>query len=63
MSPTIILTLAIADSVHLLATMLGLMRGGVGKLPALKESIRINFLPVTITSLTTIIGFLGTEFL
>ncbi|MEE8296026.1 MAG: MMPL family transporter, partial [Sphingomonadales bacterium] len=61
-APTIILTLAIADSIHILVTMLNLMRDGVTKTAALKESIRINFLPVSITSLTTIVGFLALNF-
>jgi predicted RND superfamily exporter protein len=61
-APTIILTLAIADSVHLLVSMLGLMRAGQEKLQALKESVRINFVPVSITSLTTIVGFLSLNF-
>lgn len=58
MAPTIILTLAIADSIHILVTMLENMRNGRDKITALKESIRVNFVPVSITSLTTIIGFL-----
>lgn len=57
-APTIILTLAIADSIHIFVTMMGLMREGLGRLDALKESLRINFLAVFITSLTTIVGFL-----
>ncbi len=61
-APTIILTLAIADSIHILVTMLTLMREGTGKNEALKESLRINFLPVTITSLTTVVGFLALNF-
>ncbi len=61
-APTIILTLAIADSIHILVSMLGLMREGHDKLDALKESIRINFMPVSITSLTTIVGFLSLNF-
>ena len=62
MAPTIILTLAIADSVHILMSMRDLMREGKDKLTALKESIRINFLAISITSLTTIIGFLTLNF-
>ena len=58
MAPTIVLTLAIADSVHILISMIAGMREGKDKITALKESIRINFMAVTITSLTTIIGFL-----
>ena len=61
-APTIIMTLAIADSVHLLVSMFGLMREGQDKLSALKESVRINFMPVSVTSLTTIVGFLSLNF-
>lgn len=61
-APTIILTLAIADSIHLLVSMFALMREGQDPRSALKESVRINFLPVTITSVTTIIGFLALNF-
>jgi len=58
----VILTLAIADSVHILVSMIDLMREGKGKLDSLRESIRINFLAVSITSLTTIVGFASLNF-
>ncbi|MEE8285804.1 MAG: efflux RND transporter permease subunit [Gammaproteobacteria bacterium] len=61
-APTIVLTLAIADSIHILVTQLGLMREGADKITALKESIRMNALAVTITSVTTIVGFLAMNF-
>lgn len=61
-APTIVLTLAIADSIHILVTQLGLMRDGADKISAIKESIRINALAVSITSLTTIVGFLALNF-
>lgn len=58
MAPTIIMTLAIADSIHILMTMITGMREGQDKITAIKESMRINFVAVTITSLTTVVGFL-----
>jgi predicted RND superfamily exporter protein len=61
-APTIVLTLAIADSIHILVTLLGLMRDGFDKISAIKESVRINALAVTITSVTTIVGFLALNF-
>ena len=61
-APTMILTIAVADSIHILITMLQYMRAGNGKLESIKESIRVNFLPVFITSLTTVIGFLTMNF-
>jgi predicted RND superfamily exporter protein len=61
--PTMILTLAVADSIHILITMLQKMRNeGLDKMAAIKESLRLNFMPVLITSLTTIIGFLTMNF-
>ena len=61
--PTMILTLAVADSIHILITMLQKMRlEGYSKTEALVESIRLNFMPVFITSLTTVIGFLTMNF-
>jgi predicted RND superfamily exporter protein len=61
-APTIILTLAIADSVHILVTMFGEMMRGRDKRAALIESMRINAQPVFLTSLTTVIGFLSLNF-
>ncbi len=62
LAPTMILTMAVADSVHILVTMLEGMRTGQTKHAALVESLRINFLPVLITSVTTAIGFLSMNF-
>ena len=61
-APIVILTLAVADSIHILMSLRGLMREGMAKTDALVEAVRINFLPVTITSLTTIVGFLSLNF-
>lgn len=61
-APTIILTLAIADSVHILISMRNAMKSGMNKRDALVEAVRVNFLAVMITSLTTAIGFLALNF-
>jgi predicted RND superfamily exporter protein len=61
-APTVILTLAIADSIHILLTMIHGMQRGLEKRAALIESLRINFQPVFLTSLTTVIGFLTMNF-
>ncbi len=58
-APTIILTLAVADSVHILVTMLQKMRAGLARHAAIVESMRVNLGPVFLTSLTTAIGFLS----
>ncbi len=55
----IVMTLAVADSIHVLITMIQRMRRGDSKHEAIIETLRVNFMPVFITSLTTIIGFLS----
>jgi hypothetical protein len=61
-APTIILLLAVADSVHILATMFYEMRHGMNKHEAVAESLRVNLKPVFYTSATTAIGFLTMNF-
>jgi predicted RND superfamily exporter protein len=61
-APTIILTVAIANSVHVLVTFLQEMRHGRSKHEALVESLRINLQPVFLASLTTALGFLSMNF-
>ena len=55
---TAIMTLAIADSVHLLVSYFQQLGGGKNKQQAIRESFRINVGPVFVTSVTTIIGVL-----
>lgn len=61
-APIIILTVAIASSVHFLVSMLQQMRIGHEKHLAIKESLRVNLQPITLASLTTAIGFLSMNF-
>lgn len=61
-SMTIILTVAIANSVHVLTTFLYGMRGGKEKNDAIVETLRINLQPVFLASITTMIGFLTMNF-
>jgi len=57
-APTLILTLAVADSVHILVTMFQYMNQGISKHDAIAESVRLNLVPVFLTSITTATGFL-----
>ncbi|MEN8145703.1 MAG: MMPL family transporter [Gemmatimonadota bacterium] len=61
-APTIILTLAVADSIHILVTWIQSLRENVEKREALVEAIRVNAKPVFLTSITTAIGFLSLNF-
>ena len=61
-APTIIMTLAIADSIHIIVSMLASYAKNGDKHQAIIESLRVNLVPVTLTSVTTIIGFLTLNF-
>jgi len=61
-APIMILTMAIADAVHLLVTMRHELAIGLNKEKAIIESMRINFRPIFVTTLTTILGFLSLNF-
>ncbi|MGC9402014.1 efflux RND transporter permease subunit [Vibrio genomosp. F10 str. 9ZC157] len=56
--PTLVMTLAVADCVHVIATMRHNMQSGYSKRYAIEQSVAVNFMPILITSVTTAIGFL-----
>tara|TARA_X000000950_G_scaffold125384_2_gene156903 strand:+ start:501 stop:2753 length:2253 start_codon:yes stop_codon:yes gene_type:complete len=61
-APTIVTTLAVADSIHLLVTMFNQMRHGKNQRDSLIYSLRVNGMPIFLTSLTTSLGFLSMNF-
>ena len=61
-APTIIMTVAIAHSVHVISTVMLGMRAGLAKREAILESLRVNIHPVFLTTITTAIGFLSMNF-
>lgn len=60
--PVIILTLAVADCVHLLSHYLRGLKMGMSKTEAMSHSIDINLKAVFLTSFTTAAGFLSMNF-
>ena len=60
--PIIIMTLAIAHSVHIISTVTSGMGRGLGREAAVVESLRDNAWPVFLTTATTVIGFLSLNF-
>ena len=61
-APNIILTVAVANSVHILVSYFHELREGTNKLRAAEESLRINLSPIALASVTTAIGFLSMNF-
>ena len=58
-TPTMIMTLALADSVHFYTYMFRQMRIGAARKAAVVESLKANFQPMFLTSLTAAVGFLS----
>lgn len=61
-APLIILTLAVADSVHLLISYFHELKLGKPQKLAMATALEINIQPIFLTSLTTVIGFLSLNF-
>jgi predicted RND superfamily exporter protein len=61
-APSILLSIMVADSVHILVTYFHQLKSGENKQTAIFQSLKINFMPVLITSVTTMIGFLSLNF-
>jgi predicted RND superfamily exporter protein len=61
-APIIIMTLAVADCVHILVTLFHSMRKGDPLYQSMVHSLKVNMQPVFLTSLTTSIGFLSMNF-
>ncbi|MFK7732545.1 MAG: RND family transporter [Pseudomonadales bacterium] len=61
-APIMILTLVVADCVHILTTLVFNMREGESKKDALLNSLQLNFQPIMLTSITTAVGFLSMNF-
>ena len=57
--PIIVMTIALAHSIHIVTGTLGALRRGMGKDEAIAESLRSNLWPVFLTTITTAIGFLS----
>ena len=60
--PTMVMTLAVADCIHVISSVFFAQREGRNKEEAIRYSLDINLMPVVITSVTTAIGFLTLNF-
>jgi len=61
-APSILLSIMVADSVHILTTFFHQMSLGDHKKIAISTSLKVNFMPILVTSITTMIGFLTLNF-
>ena len=61
-APNIILTLAVADCIHIISSVQKHLRAGMDRMTAIKEAVRKNFTAIFITSATTAVGFLSLNY-
>ena len=61
-APTIVLTIAVCDAVHLLSVYLKGLSNGESPTEAMRESFRLNLQPIILTSVTTAVGFFTLNF-
>jgi hypothetical protein len=61
-APALMLTLAVADNVHILTTVFHYVRQGLSKHEAVAKSLQVNLKAVFLTNVTTIVGFLMINF-
>jgi len=61
-APTIVMTIVVANAVHILLSMIHSMREGIEKRKALSESLRVNIQPVILATITTVVGFMTMHF-
>ena len=57
--PIIVMVIAMADSIHIVTSVLLGIRRGLGRNDAIVEAYHVNASPILITSITTAIGFLS----
>ncbi|MEM7765485.1 MAG: MMPL family transporter [Pseudomonadota bacterium] len=60
--PSIVMTLAVADAVHMISVFLAAFRAGSERTAAVREALTTNLQPILLTTLTTAIGFLGLNY-
>lgn len=58
-APTVILTLAVAHGIHVLIAIVHGMRTGLDKHAAIAQSLKLNIYPITLATITDVIGFLS----
>lgn len=62
MGPLVVLTIALADGIHIVAVYLQGLHRSLAREDALRESLRVNIQPVTLATLTTTMGFLSLNY-
>jgi predicted RND superfamily exporter protein len=62
LGPLVVLVIAIADGIHIVSIYAQGLHQGLNKLEAMRNSLMVNFQPVTLATITTSMGFLSLNY-
>lgn len=62
MGPLVVVTIAMADGIHIVSVYLQNLHAGMNKLDAMRDSLKVNIQPVTLATVTTAMGFLSLNY-
>jgi predicted RND superfamily exporter protein len=62
MGPIVVLMIAMADGIHIVSIYVQGLHNSLSKLEAMRQSLMINFQPVTLATITTAMGFLSLNY-
>lgn len=62
MGPLVVITIAMADGIHIVSVYLQNLHAGMPKLEAMRDSLRVNIQPITLATVTTGMGFLSLNY-
>jgi predicted RND superfamily exporter protein len=57
MAPLVVVTIAVADSVHVISIFRQSLQQGLSPTAAMSQSLRLNLRPISLATITTLIGF------
>lgn len=62
MGPLVVVTIAMADGIHIVSVYLQNLHAGMPKLEAMRDSLKVNIQPITLATVTTGMGFLSLNY-
>lgn len=62
MGPLVVVTIAMADGIHIVSVYLQNLHAGMTKNEAMRDSLKVNLQPVTLATITTAMGFLSLNY-
>lgn len=62
MGPLVVVTIAMADGIHIVSVYLQNLHAGMTRLEAMRDSLKVNIQPITLATVTTGMGFLSLNY-